>query len=55
MFTHLMPRKNDKFTIVYTTFGGFRDVLGAINAAELFDIIEQLNRNGLKVHHIVEK
>ena len=55
MFNHLMPHKNDKFIIFYTDNRGFRDMLGAINAAEMFDIVEQLNRNGLRVHHIVEK
>lgn len=55
MFTHLQPRKNDKFIIVYTTCDGYRDMLGAINAAEMFGIIEQLNSNGLRVHHIIEK
>lgn len=55
MFTHLMPHKNDKYTICYTKCDGFLGRLGAINTAEMLDIVEQLTRNGLRVEAIIEK
>ena len=54
MTANMMPHKGDKFAIYYNNYNGYISVLGAINAAEMIEIVDQLTENGLKVYEIKE-